>query len=772
LTRACDRVGAALIEPLEKRTLLSASLSFASPSSVSVGAEIESLALTDLNGDGVKDAVTANYNGTVSVMLGNGDGTFQAAQTISDGLANGAATLAVSSLTGNGFPDLVVGSASGSISILLGNGDGTFQSAQTIVASANQVDSIAISDVNGDNNPDVITANSNGTLSVLLGNGDGTFQTAAIVQLPNAEGANFLAAGDFNGQTDLAVANSQYNTLTVLLGNGNGTFAVNAEYIVANAPTSVAIGDFNGDDKPDIAVGGDGGSVSVLLGNGDGTFQTPDTFAVATNVDSISVADVDGDGKADLVLNSQLDGYDDAQVLLGNGDGTFAAPFTYYSNTSASSGATAAADVNGDARLDLITDNPGQYSFSVSLNQTTNIPIISLSDGIVVGAGTSGDDVATVSYSGGKVNVVIDGASNSFAIGSVTSLDLHMLAGNDSVTIGAGVPATFVGGMGGSDTIVAGNSAADTIHGGGDGSNDSLIGGSGADDLFAGVGDGNDTLIAGGGNTTLTGDAGNDSLDGHLGNDSLSGDSGNDTLVGTTSGTGIDTLVGGTGIDLISAGPNDSVSANSGSTVTSTAVATSLLFSQQPADATAGVALGAVTVTVEDQFGNVVTSDRSTVTLAVNSGAGAATGTLTAQAVNGVATFSNLTFDTAGAYTLRATDGSLTSAVSGSFNITAAAASQVVFTQPPTAATAGSTVTPPVTISVEDQFGNVVTTDNSNVTLAVNSGSGTLGGTPTIQAVNGVATFSDLSLSAADTYTLIATDGSLISAVSGSFVIS
>jgi uncharacterized repeat protein (TIGR03803 family) len=213
--------------------------------------------------------------------------------------------------------------------------------------------------------------------------------------------------------------------------------------------------------------------------------------------------------------------------------------------------------------------------------------------------------------------------------------------------------------------------------------------------------------------------------------------------------------------------------ATSGSFTVSPAAASKLGFAQQPTNVAAGSTISpAVTVDVEDQYGNIVTGNTSNVTLAVASGPGSLGGTLTVAAVTGVATFSNLSATTAGAYTIKATDGALTSATSNSFTVAPAAASKLVFNQQPTNVTAGSTITPAVTVDVEDQYGNIVTSNTSNVTLAVASGPGTLGGTLTVAAVNGVATFSSLSITTAGSYTLSSTDGSLTSATSSSFTAS
>jgi hypothetical protein len=204
--------------------------------------------------------------------------------------------------------------------------------------------------------------------------------------------------------------------------------------------------------------------------------------------------------------------------------------------------------------------------------------------------------------------------------------------------------------------------------------------------------------------------------------------------------------------------------------------ASKLFVSQAPGTATAGQAFNpAVMVSVEDAFGNVVTSNTSTVTLAVSSGPAAfATGSTTSVvAVNGMATFSNLIVNSGGSYVLNATDGALTAAKSSSIAVNAAPGSQLAIIKTPTSGTAGKALASPLQIAIEDQFGNVITSNTSIITVAVNSGPGAIAPTSTVSvaAVNGVATFSNLIFNTSGTYTLKVTQGSLTSAASGNITV-
>jgi cyclophilin family peptidyl-prolyl cis-trans isomerase len=191
--------------------------------------------------------------------------------------------------------------------------------------------------------------------------------------------------------------------------------------------------------------------------------------------------------------------------------------------------------------------------------------------------------------------------------------------------------------------------------------------------------------------------------------------------------------------------------------------------------ATAGSTLSPITVDVENSSGTIITTDNSTVTLSYSkTGSSTIFGSTSLVAVNGVATFSNLTLNSAGSYTFTASDGALASATSGTFVITPAAASKLVFAATPANTQIFSTISPEVAVDVEDQFGNVVNVSD-NVTIAVASGpTQTLSGTLTVAAANGVATFSNLSLNTIGTFTLSATDeteNNVTAATSGQFAI-
>ena len=280
----------------------------------------------DVNGDGKPDIVVANHgNNTVSVLLGNGNGTLQPQQTFAT--ETQPVSVALGDLTGGTIPDIVVADGSDDrVSVLLGNGNGTFQTQQTYLVGGSP-SSVALGDVNGDNIPDIVVANAGSNwVSVLLGNGNGTFQaqqtfaTGYNLDPLSRNGARRRERHD--NKLDIVTANEGTNTVSLLLGNGDGTFQAPQTFATGKYPRSVAVGDLNGDGKPDIAVTNyNAATVSVLVGNGDGTFQAQQTFATGTYPAAVAIGDVSGDGKADLVIANYLS--NSVSVLFNAANGNF-----------------------------------------------------------------------------------------------------------------------------------------------------------------------------------------------------------------------------------------------------------------------------------------------------------------------------------------------------------------------------------------------------------------------------------------------------------------
>ncbi len=333
----------------------STSVAFSAITEFGAGDNPSSLAVGDLNGDGKQDlAVTNSLSNNVSILLGNGDGTFQPAvnYALGAGTFHGTPSAAVGDFNGDGKPDLAVATAD-YVAVLLGNGDGTFQAAVSYAAGPS-FSAVVVGDFNGDGKLDLaVTANANDEVNILLGNGDGTFQPPVSYSVGQAPLS--LQAGDFNGdgRLDLAVANYYSENVSILLGNGDGSFKTAVNYPVGAYPLFGPVGDFNGDGSLDLAVGNAGNNnVSVLLGNGDGTFQPALNFPVGRSPGAPAVGDFNGDGKLDLaVSNDYSDSIGNISLLLGNGDGTFQPAVTL--NTQTFPASAVIGDFNGDGRLDL-----------------------------------------------------------------------------------------------------------------------------------------------------------------------------------------------------------------------------------------------------------------------------------------------------------------------------------------------------------------------------------------------------------------------------------
>ena len=198
-----------------------------------------------------------------------------------------------------------------------------------------------------------------------------------------------VAVGDFDGdgRPDIVTANYNGNSVSVLRNNGNGTFAAKTDYYANDSPTSVAVGDVNGDGRPDIVTANfDTDTVSVLLGNGNGTFAAETDYATNGLHYSVAVGDFDGDGKTDIVTATAYD--NSMSILRNNGNGTFAAKVDY--TTGANPRSIAVGDFDGDGKLDIVTANVGIDTVSVLLNivQRSRVSGLLILEGIVASAPT------------------------------------------------------------------------------------------------------------------------------------------------------------------------------------------------------------------------------------------------------------------------------------------------------------------------------------------------------------------------------------------------
>jgi Ca2+-binding RTX toxin-like protein len=563
------------------------------------------IALSDLNGDGKSDVIS-----TVSVLLNNGDGSFQSANSYATGPYPD--YMATGDLNGDGKTDLVTADfGSGNASVLLGNGNGTFQAATDYTIGPGPAGWVAIGDVNRDGKPDLAASSPDGHFtSILLGNGDGSFQSP-IIQTSYPLGGSPTALADLNGdgKLDLVAVNFDgSNTVGVLLGNGDGTFQAQNNYATGGDGTALAVGDLNGDGKFDLAIGNDNQhTITVLLGNGDGSFQAPVSYA-ADNYgnQTIAIGDINGDGKPDLVsVHNALATF---SLLLGNGDGTFQ-PATTYAVPNPES--VAVGDLNGDGHNDIaiagsglwvelngVNHPPTANAQSVTTAEDTAKPItLTASDpdtgdtltygvasnpshGTLSGTGANLTYTPSANYNGSDsfTFTAIDnhGATSAAATVSLTITPVNdpLVANGDTYSTPKAQPLSVdaTHGVLANDTdvdsttltanLVSGPAHANafTLNPDGSFNYNPVSNFSGADSFTYKANDGqadsavatvtlNVTTPTSG--ATINGTAGDDTLSGTAGNDTINGLGGNDTING---GAGNDRIDGGAGNDRLTGG--------------------------------------------------------------------------------------------------------------------------------------------------------------------------------------------------------------------------
>src|SRR5687767_6274518 len=306
--------------------------------------------VADLNGDGIPD-LAATSGIRVGVMLGNGDGTFRPRVNYAAGAQS--QDLAAGDFNSDGRVDLAVSliSSEFTLALLTGNGDGTFNAPITFDNTAAQDDSPAIvaTDLDNDGRLDLVLAHmlscfvtpcvAARNITVMLGFGDGTFQTPFEIDL--GTGMSRIAVGDFNsdGIKDLGIAGDQAQVY-VLLGIGNGSFLKQPTINLLTAGTlgvdgtDIDVADLNGDTIQDlvVAIALNGSRTAILLGNIDGMFQPAQIITEPRlRVPQYQViADFNRDGSLDLALSLANGTEGLFEILLGNGDGSFAAPQLYF----------------------------------------------------------------------------------------------------------------------------------------------------------------------------------------------------------------------------------------------------------------------------------------------------------------------------------------------------------------------------------------------------------------------------------------------------------
>lgn len=324
----------------------------------------------DLNDDGFLDLVSSGTSGRMTVMLGNGNGTFLAARSYVAGGSTGPDSLVLADVNNDGIADVLVATSSSRVEVLLGNGDGTFRNSTSYATGSNPL-GIAVADFNGDGNMDLVSADSSSnSLSVMFGNGDGSYSARRSYVAGSAPYS--VSVADFNGDgvMDLVSADSGAGRVSILLGNADGTFRARNSFVAGSVPRTVAVGDVNGDGVSDLVTGDrSGGTISVLLGNGDGSFSARVSYTATNRIETVRLADLNGDGVLDVIgssnPNNVLGVGDPGVILLGNSNGSFNAPslFAPFDDLPALTSVTVG-DFNGNGILDaFFSTDLGMLSF-------------------------------------------------------------------------------------------------------------------------------------------------------------------------------------------------------------------------------------------------------------------------------------------------------------------------------------------------------------------------------------------------------------------------
>ncbi len=343
-------------------------VSYAASDSIAIGARPVGVALGDLNHDGQRDVVVANYSASsVTVALA---GAFGAPATVATG--NGPFSVAIADVNQDGDPDIITANTFGnSASVLFGDGKGDFPTKTELTVGTNPT-AVAAADVSGDGLVDLVVANSAGqSVSVFLNTGGGSFAPEAVYKAGTSVWSVTIADATGDGKLDIIRVENNANTVSILPGNGKGDFGAASSVGVGSAPAAVAVGDLNGDGTPDLVAansGADAGSsISVRLGTGGGAFGPQEFFGGSNGPYDVELADVNGDGRLDALVVARWSST--IGVLLGDGSGALSAP-TFLAVPGTGPEAFAVADMTGDGRPDVVvpTTNSAPYAVYVMQN--------------------------------------------------------------------------------------------------------------------------------------------------------------------------------------------------------------------------------------------------------------------------------------------------------------------------------------------------------------------------------------------------------------------
>jgi hypothetical protein len=409
------------------------SLTWTTPQSPATQPRPQSIVVADFNGDGIPDiavgvnATTTGGKGYINILLGNGDGTFQAAKTFA-ALSDNQAMVAAPFVDGGPVDILTVSNSSTDTNnalILTGDGKGGFTVGTPFSLGVINVSALITGDFNGDGKQDFIAAGESFGVpgfDVYLGNGNGTFNSGTLIPTADTK-ITALGAGDFTGSgaLDLAVVGSD-GSVDIFLQDGLGDFSPGASANAGKSPSAIVVGDFNGDGKADLAIANSGdNNVTVLLGDGNGNFTPNASPATGVKPASIALGDFNGDGIVDLAVANS--GANTVTVLLGKGNGAFTVEPAL--TTGSTPIALAAGNFNGEDVSDLAVANNAPTPVATTgtatillaeLTQTatTTATSVTLTDAgtQLVDASYAGDDIhhasvsATTSITGSESRAV------------------------------------------------------------------------------------------------------------------------------------------------------------------------------------------------------------------------------------------------------------------------------------------------------------------------------------------------------------------------------